>query len=68
MRSGYRGPNEAASEKYVDGGAMIRLNDGLILEEGDGAFILISKGDGDKSVKVDNVGDKDAEWLLFELE
>lgn len=46
---------------------MIRVNGGLVLEEGDGAFVVVN-GEGDRGIKVDNVGDKDAEWLLFEME
>lgn len=67
MRSGYRRPEVAASEKFEDGGAMVRVNGGLVLEEGDGAFVVVS-GEGDRGLKVENVGDKDAEWLLFEME
>ncbi|KAI5474991.1 hypothetical protein MNV49_002114 [Pseudohyphozyma bogoriensis] len=67
MVSGYRSPSTPANEKFEDGGARIRLNNGLILEEGDGAFVEITKGEANEFL-VENVGTKDAEWILFELE
>ncbi|BGP37294.1 ESCRT-III subunit protein snf7 [Rhodotorula kratochvilovae] len=44
MRSGYRAPSVAAGGKFEDGGAMIQLDAGLKLEEGDGAFVTVAKG------------------------
>ena len=68
MRSGYRAPSVSASEKYEDGGAKLRVNGGLIFEEGDGAFVDLSAVT-ERELKVENVGEKrDAEWLLFEME
>ena len=69
MRSGYRAPSVSASEKYEDGGAKLRVNGGLILEEGDGAFVDLTAVTDNREIKVENVGEKrDAEWLLFEME
>lgn len=67
MTSGYRGPTIPASEKFEDGGARVRLNGGLALEEGDGSFIHIAKA-GEREIKVENTGTKDAEFVLFEME
>lgn len=67
MRSGYRGPSTAASDKFEDGGAMVSVNGGLILEEGDGAFVEVRSTDGSREIEVKNVGERDAEWLLFEM-
>ncbi|GAA6056179.1 hypothetical protein JCM3770_004246 [Rhodotorula araucariae] len=70
MRSGYRAPSVSASDKFEDGGAMVQLNAGLILEEGDGAFVTVSTGAEDhdaRQIEVKNVGDRDAEFLLFEM-
>lgn len=67
MRSGYRGPSTAASDKYEDGGAMVQVNGGLILEEGDGAFVEVKAAEGSREIEVKNVGERDAEWLLFEM-
>lgn len=66
MRSGYRKPSTLASDKFEDGGAMVKVNDGLILEEGDGAFVVVSK-DGDRTLEVKNVAERNAEFLLFEM-
>lgn len=69
MRSGYRAPSVSAAEKYEDGGAKLRVNGGLILEEGDGAFVDLGAVTDSREIKVENVGEKrDAEWLLFEME
>ncbi|GAA5954251.1 hypothetical protein JCM21900_005222 [Sporobolomyces salmonicolor] len=69
MTSGFRGPNQAASDKFEDGGALLQVNGGLIMEEGDGAFVTVRKGDpGSREIEVKNVGERDAEWLLFEME
>jgi hypothetical protein len=38
-REANRGPSTAASDKYEDGGAMLQVNGGLVMEEGDGAFV-----------------------------
>jgi hypothetical protein len=67
MRSGYRGPTVSASDKFEDGGAKVKVNGGLILEEGDGAFVTVTKG-GARDIEVQNVAGKDAEFLLFEME
>lgn len=67
MRSGYRGPSTAASDKYEDGGAMLQVNGGLVMEEGDGAFVEVKTEEGSREVEVKNVGERDAEWLLFEM-
>lgn len=70
MKSGYRGPNVAAGDKFEDGGAKLRINGGLVLEEGDGAFIttptLVSPGE-DVKLEFDNVGAREVEFLLFEM-
>lgn len=67
MRSGYRGPSVAASDKFESGGALLRLN-GLNLEEGDGAFVSVVKSEGSRELKIDNVGEVDAEFVLFEMD
>ncbi|KAL8279968.1 hypothetical protein RQP46_007549 [Phenoliferia psychrophenolica] len=67
MTSGYRGPTIPASEKFEDGGARVRVQDALALEEGDATFIDIAKA-GDREFKVQNTGTKDAEFVLFEME
>lgn len=68
MRSGYRGPTTSASDKFEDGGARVQLNGGLILEEGDGAFVTVVGGDSAaREVEVRNVGERDAEFLVFEM-
>lgn len=68
MRSGYRGPSTAASDKYEDGGALLQVNGALIMEEGDGAFVEVKTVEGgSREVEVKNVGERDAEWLLFEM-
>ncbi|GAA5831019.1 hypothetical protein JCM11251_005111 [Rhodosporidiobolus azoricus] len=69
MRSGYRGPTVSASDKYEDGGAMLQVNGGLVMEEGDGAFVsVVQDSDGSRTLEFKNVGEKDAEWLLFEMQ
>lgn len=35
MKSGYRKPSQTASDKYPDGGAMLSVNEGLVMEEGE---------------------------------
>ncbi|KPV76958.1 uncharacterized protein RHOBADRAFT_34415 [Rhodotorula graminis WP1] len=69
MRSGYRGPTVAASDKFEDGGARVQLNGGLMLEEGDGAFVTVVGGTDSaaREVELRNVGERDAEFLLFEM-
>ncbi|SCZ92277.1 BZ3500_MvSof-1268-A1-R1_Chr5-2g07755 [Microbotryum saponariae] len=67
MRSGYRKPSVSASDKYDHGGAILKLNKGLVLEEGDASFIEVNK-EGDRKLEVKNVADTDGEWLLFEME
>lgn len=67
MTSGYRSPAVSASDKFENGGAKVRLNSGLVLEEGDGAFVTVT-GTGSKELIFDNVGEIDAEFLLFEME
>ncbi|KAK4701743.1 quercetin 2,3-dioxygenase, partial [Phenoliferia sp. Uapishka_3] len=67
MTSGYRGPSIPASEKFEDGGARVRLNGALALEEGDGAFVEVKK-EGERELKIENTGSKDAEFVLFEME
>ncbi|CAF1639989.1 unnamed protein product [Adineta ricciae] len=56
MRSGYE----------VTNGAKIRLADGTVLEEGDGAFIYSDKSQN--KLSIENVGLIDAEFLLFDLD
>ncbi|GAA5891871.1 hypothetical protein JCM5296_003256 [Sporobolomyces johnsonii] len=69
MTSGFRGPSQAASDKFEDGGARLQVNGGLIMDEGDGAFVTVRKGlDGSREIEVKNVGERDSEWLLFEME
>ncbi|GAA6007876.1 hypothetical protein JCM11491_006521 [Sporobolomyces phaffii] len=71
MKSGYRSPHVSAGDKFEDGGAKLRLNGGLVLEEGDGAFITIAKGANgveDRTLRVENVGQREVEWLLFEMQ
>ncbi|KAF9635629.1 Pirin [Lasiodiplodia theobromae] len=52
-------------EQPKDGGAAIRVGD-RILREGDGAYVEGLKGPGE--VVVESVGDKRAEFLLFDME
>ena len=47
------------------GGAKIRVNGDVELGEGDGAYVRGAKGPG--SVTVESVGDKPAEFLLFDM-
>lgn len=56
-------------DKFEDGGAKLRINGGLVLEEGDGAFVTVEKGaeEGSREIKVENVGEREVEWLLFEM-
>ncbi|GAA6000602.1 hypothetical protein JCM10207_004571 [Rhodosporidiobolus poonsookiae] len=69
MRSGYRSPSVAASDKFEDGGAMLSVNGGLVMEEGDGAFVSVVKGaEGSRTLEFKNVGERDAEFLVFEME
>lgn len=68
MKSGYRSPNVEAGDKFEDGGAKLRIQGGLVLEEGDGAFITIGKDGEDRELKVENVGEREVEWLLFEMQ
>lgn len=67
MKSGYRSPSQTASDKFEDGGARIRLNGGAVLEEGDGAFVEVTKG-GEGELGFENVGEREAEVLMFEME
>lgn len=69
MKSGYRGPGQEAGDKFEDGGARLRVNGGLVLEEGDGAFVTVTAtgGEGKREIEVENVGEREAEWLLFEM-
>ncbi|GAA5856744.1 hypothetical protein JCM5353_002612 [Sporobolomyces roseus] len=69
MKSGYRGPGQEAGDKFEDGGARLRVNGGLVLEEGDGAFVTVTGtgGEGKREIEVENVGEREAEWLLFEM-
>ncbi|KAF8606063.1 pirin domain-protein domain-containing protein-containing protein [Ceratobasidium sp. AG-I] len=46
-------------------GATVQLNDYVKLREGDGAFVHIAQGD--HSLDIANVGDRDAEVLVFDL-
>ncbi|GAA5857407.1 hypothetical protein JCM8547_002263 [Rhodosporidiobolus lusitaniae] len=68
MRSGYRAPQTAASDKFEDGGAMLQVNGGLIMEEGDGAFVTVQGKEGERELTFKNVGERDVEFLLFEME
>ncbi|KAM0792899.1 hypothetical protein ACM66B_002660 [Microbotryomycetes sp. NB124-2] len=68
MKSGYRGPAVSAAQAYPDGGAHVTVNDGLVLEEGDGAFVKIDKDAGEgRTLNFKNVAEKDAEFVLFEM-
>ncbi|KAK4048075.1 hypothetical protein OIO90_005976 [Microbotryomycetes sp. JL221] len=68
MKSGYRRPEQSAADAYADGGAHVTVNEGLVLEEGDGAFIKIDKTAGEgKTLTFKNVAEKDAEFVLFEM-
>ncbi|KAK4049376.1 hypothetical protein OIV83_004108 [Microbotryomycetes sp. JL201] len=68
MKSGYRKPDVSAAEAYPDGGAHVTVNEGMVLEEGDGAFVKVDKEAGEgRSLTFKNVGDKDAEFVLFEM-
>lgn len=70
MTSGYRKPNVSAAEKYPDGGAMLEVNEGLVCEEGDGAFFEVRPGaeDSERVITFKNVAERDAEFVLFEME
>lgn len=71
MKSGYRRPSVSASEKYETGGARLRINGGLVLEEGDGAFISVlgnKTSDGEREVKIESIGEVEGEFLLFEID
>ncbi|GAA6043030.1 hypothetical protein JCM8097_005121 [Rhodosporidiobolus ruineniae] len=71
MRSGYRSPSQSASDKFEDGGAMLQVNGGLILEEGDGAFVSVTKKEseeGERTLTFKNVGERDVEFLVFEMQ
>lgn len=57
QRSGY---NTKAAK-----GARIRINGGLELSEGDGAFAMGVEGD---RLEIENVGDRQAEFLVFDVE
>lgn len=46
-------------------GATIQLNGHVTLREGDGAFVHIT--DGDRELDIANVGDREAEVLVFDL-
>lgn len=46
------------------GGASIKIGD-VVLEEGDGAFITGAKGPG--KIEIESVGEKPAEFLLFDM-
>lgn len=67
MVSGYRKPSTSASDKFEDGGAKLRLNGALVVEEGDGAFINVAK-EGEREVVFENQGARDAEFVFFEME
>ncbi|GAA5976705.1 hypothetical protein JCM5350_006726 [Sporobolomyces pararoseus] len=71
MKSGYRPPNVEAGDKFEDGGAKMRVNAGLVLEEGDGAFITVNAKEGgneaERELKFENVGEREVEFLLFEM-
>ncbi|KAM0751506.1 pirin domain-containing protein [Meredithblackwellia eburnea MCA 4105] len=66
MLSGYRSPSIPAGEKFEDGGAKLRVNNSLQLEEGDGAFVTVGK-EGEREVIFENNGTKDAEFVWFEM-
>jgi hypothetical protein len=68
MRSGYRSPSQSASDKFEDGGARLSVNSGLVLEEGDGAFVEVKKGvEGGRELTFKNVGEREVEFLVFEM-
>jgi hypothetical protein len=56
MRSGYK----------VTNGAKIRIGEDIILQEGDGAFLISEKSNAELSIE--NIGNVNAEFLLFDLE
>lgn len=72
MKSGYRRPDVSASDKYETGGARLRINGGLVLEEGDGAFVSVNNTkageEGERKLEIENVGEVEAEFLLFEMD
>jgi hypothetical protein len=56
------------SSRYNHGhatGAEVKLNGGLELREGDGAFAGAA---ANEKIQIENTGDRDAEILVFDLE
>ena len=54
----------SGKEQAETGGAQIKIGD-VVLGEGDGAFVDGAKGPG--RVNIESVGDKPAEFLLFDM-
>lgn len=46
-------------------GAAVRVNGGLVLREGDGAFAM---AEGGQVLELENIGDRKAEVLVFDVE
>ena len=46
-------------------GGQLKINDGTVLKPGDGAFITDVVGS--ENVTFESIGDKDAEFVLFDL-
>ena len=61
--SGYQGPTTPPDGK----GAQIRINDDLVLEEGDSALIEVGKS-GSRELNVESTGKREAEWILVEMQ
>lgn len=61
--TGYRGPSAPPDTK----GAQLRLNDDLVLEEGDSLLIEVGRS-GSKELRVESTGKREAEWVLVEME
>lgn len=59
----YRGPSAPPDPK----GAQLRLNDDLVMEEGDSLLIEVGKS-GSRELRVESTGKREAEWVLVEME
>ena len=53
------------TEKSLENGARVKLNEGLELGEGDGAFISGLVGD---KLEIESIGKMSAEIILFDIE
>lgn len=61
--TGYRAPSTPPDAK----GARLRLNDDIVLEEGDSLLIEVGKS-GSKELQIESTGKREAEWVLVEME